>query len=56
MRYNSQHRWIYQAHVGASLKALEELGTKKGYNLVSMEASRRSRSIRSFTRMLLCGS
>jgi hypothetical protein len=34
MRYNPDHRWSLQSHYGASLKALEQLGKTKGYNLV----------------------
>jgi hypothetical protein len=34
MRYNPRYRWMFQSHFGASLKALEQLGARKGYNLV----------------------
>ncbi len=34
MSYNSAHAWRGDGYYGASLKALEKLGTRKGYNLV----------------------
>jgi hypothetical protein len=37
--YNPSHRWRGTNYFGASLKALEELGTRKGYDLVGCSFS-----------------
>jgi len=34
IQYNPNHRWDYSSYMGASLLALEKLGTYKGYKLV----------------------
>jgi hypothetical protein len=39
MRYNAGHRWNATTYYGASLKALEKLGTEKGYRLVGCSLS-----------------
>jgi len=39
IKYNPQHNWDYSSYMGASLKALEKLGTEKGYKLVGCSFS-----------------